>query len=103
MTENMLAKPESKPDYIIKQNTRILRLSEYRAFREQLNPVYQILPMSLSIPVCDGLNYGHSSSTRNGIGHPGDVSNYQHRRKRNAYGENGPFTLHLPVVVPLRC
>ena len=43
MTENMLAKPESKPDYIIKQNTRILRLSEYRAFREQLNPVYQIL------------------------------------------------------------
>jgi hypothetical protein len=41
--ENMLAKPESKPDYIIKQNTRILRPSEYQAFREHLNPVYQIL------------------------------------------------------------
>ena len=41
--ENMLAKPESKPDYIIKQNTRILRPSEYRAFREQLNPVHRVL------------------------------------------------------------
>jgi integrase len=39
MPENMLA----KPDYIIKQNTRILRPSEYRAFREQLNPVHQTL------------------------------------------------------------
>lgn len=48
MTEaitNELAKPDVQqaPDYIIKQKTRILTPAEYRSFREQLNPVYQIL------------------------------------------------------------
>ena len=31
------------PDHIIKQNTRILRPSEYLAFRDCLNPTQQIL------------------------------------------------------------
>jgi integrase len=40
-----LVKPIELPknDHIIKQKTRILRPSEYAAFREQLNPVHQIL------------------------------------------------------------
>lgn len=32
-----------KHEYIIKQNTRILTPKEYLQFREQLNPVYQII------------------------------------------------------------
>jgi integrase len=32
-----------QPDHIIKQSTRILRPSEYAAFRSQLNPTYQVI------------------------------------------------------------
>ena len=40
MTETELNKT---PDYIIKQKTRILKPSEYRSLREQLNPVHQVI------------------------------------------------------------